>query len=209
MDNIYALRTRFAEISDRYDEVASALAAEYEATGGEITEETEEMEASLEELASLRKEVIDDVLSAPDEYASLVKNAEAQKKVLEAELKVVKEEQQKVLDRIQAKINRKTSKIEYFKDCIAQALDFAGVERVGGAKTDNKFSIYFTKSTTVEAEPEKILAPYQSEIDAFAATLPSYITVKTDIKKSELKKIGEGQLPDGATIKKDRTLQIR
>ena len=145
METIYNLEQKFAAISESYDNLEAALVEKYEENGGEVTDETEGMQAELDALAQLKKQITDDIIAAPDEYAAIIKNAEAQKKMLEAELKALKEEQLKAVARLQAKINRKDSKIDFFKDSIAEAMRAAGIEKIGGAKTDNRFSIYFSK----------------------------------------------------------------
>lgn len=207
METIYNLEQKFAAISESYDNLEAALVEKYEENGGEVTDETEGMQAELDALAQLKKQITDDIIAAPDEYAAIIKNAEAQKKMLEAELKALKEEQLKAVARLQAKINRKDSKIDFFKDSIAEAMRAAGIEKIGGAKTDNRFSIYFSKSTAVDVDTEKALAPYQPRIAAFIQSLPSWITVKTDVSKTELKKADE--LPEGASLVTNKSLQIR
>lgn len=207
METIYKLEEKFAAISEAYDQLEAQLVETYEENGGEVTEETESMQSQLDGLNALKKQVTDDIIAAPDDYASIVKNAEAQQKILEAELKALKEEQSKAVARLQAKINRKASKADFFKDAIAEALRASGIEKIGGAKTDNRFSIYFQSSNSVEVDAEKVLAPYQPRIDAFIHSLPSWITVKTDVSKSELKKADE--LPDGASIVSSKSLRIR
>ena len=207
METIYNLEQKFAAISESYDNLEAALVEKYEENGGEVTDETEGMQAELDALAQLKKQITDDIIAAPDEYAAIIKNAEAQKKMLEAELKALKEEQLKAVARLQAKINRKESKIDFFKDSIAEAMRAAGIEKIGGAKTDNRFSIYFSKSTAVDVDTEKALAPYQPRIAAFIQSLPSWITVKTDVSKTELKKADE--LPEGASLVTNKSLQIR
>ena len=207
METIYNLEQKFAAISESYDELEAALVEKYEENGGEVTEETEGMQAELDALAQLKKQITDDIVAAPDEYAAIVKNAEAQKKILEAELKALKEEQMKAVARLQAKINRKSSKIDFFKDSIAEAMRANGIDKFGGAKTDNRFSIYFSKSTAVDVDTEKALAPYQPRINAFIQSLPTWITVKTDVSKTELKKADE--LPEGASLVTNQSLQIR
>ena len=161
----------------------------------------------LDALAALKKEVTDDIIAAPDAYAAIVKNAEAQQKMLEAELKALKEEQQAAVARLQAKINRKAGKVEFFKEAIAVALRAAGINKIGGAKTDNRFSIYFQESTSVDVDAEKVLAPYQPRINAFIQSLPSWITIKTDVSKTELKKADE--MPEGASLVSSSSLRIR
>lgn len=207
MENIYTLGERFRALSDDYDMAKAALESIYEENGGEVTDETDAVEAELEAIERMKQEVISDVLSAPDDYAAIVKNAEAQKKVLEAELKAVKEEQAKYLARIEAKIKRKQDKIDWFKENIAEALRLAQIEKLGGAKTENKFCIYFTKSTSVETDAERLIAPYKEEIDSLIASLPSWLTVKTDINKTALKKVAT--LPEGASLNTKETLQIK
>ena len=83
----------------------------------------------------------------------------------------------------------------------------SGVEKIGGAKTDNRFSIYFQASTAVDVDAEKVLAPYQPRIAAFIKSLPSWISVKTDVNKTELKKADE--MPEGASIVSNKSLRIR
>lgn len=207
MENIYNLEQKFAAISESYDTLEAQLVEEYENNGGEVTEQTEAMQKELDALAALKKEVTDDIIAAPDAYAAIVKNAEAQQKMLEAELKALKEEQQAAVARLQAKINRKAGKVEFFKDAIAVALRAAGINKIGGAKTDNRFSIYFQESTSVDVDAEKVLAPYQPRINAFIQSLPSWITVKTDVSKTELKKADE--MPEGASLVSSSSLRIR
>ena len=207
MENIYQLEQKFAAISDSYDALEAALVEKYEEGGGEVTEETESMQSELDALAELKQKIQEDIIAAPDAYASIVKNAEAQRKILEAELKALKEEQQKAVARIQAKINRKNSKIDFFKDSIAEAMRANGIDKIGGAKTDNRFSIYFSKSTAVDADTEKLLAPYQPRFTAFLQSLPAWVKVSFDVNKTELKKVDE--LPDGASIVTNQSLQIR
>lgn len=207
METIYKLEEKFAAISEAYDQLEAQLVETYEDNGGEVTDETEGMQAQLDELAALKKQITDDIIAAPDEYAAIVKNAEAQQKILEAELKQLKEEQAKAVAKIQAKINRKASKADFFKDAIAEALRVNGIEKIGGAKTDNRFSIYFQASTAVDVDTEKVLAPYQPRITAFIQSLPSWISVKTDVNKTELKKADE--MPEGASIVSNKSLRIR
>ena len=207
MENIYNLGDKFYRISEAYDAARAALEEEYENNGGEMTEQTEHMQAELDELERIKREVVDEVLSAPDDYAAIVKNAEAQKKVLEAELKAVKDEQAKVLARIESRIKRKQAKIEWFKGNIAEAMKLAEINKIGGAKTNNRFTIYFQDSTSIETDEEKLLAPYNGEVEALVSRLPKWLTVKTSINKTALK--AEEKLPEGADKVTNKTLQIK
>ena len=206
MENIYSLGEKFFRISEAYDCAKDALEAEYEANGGEVTEVTETMQAELDVLESLRREVVEEVLSAPDDYAAIVKNAEAQKKVLEAELKAVKEEQAKIVAKIESRIRRKQSKVEWFKESIAQAMRLAEINKIGGQKTENRFTIWFKESKSVEADEERLLTPYNDRIQALIDALPKWLTVKTGINKTALK--AEAEMPEGAHIVTNKTLQI-
>lgn len=207
MENIYQLGERFYRISEAYDCAKDALVEEYENNGGEITEATERMEAELKELESLKDDVVNEVLSAPDDYAAIVKNAEAQKKVLEAELDAIKKEQAKVVARVQSRIRRKEEKIAWFKGNIAEAMKLANIEKIGGAKTNNRFSIYFQTTTSIEADDAVLLSPFESKIKELVDSLPEWVTFKTGVNKAVLKK--QDTLPDGAVSVENKSLQIR
>lgn len=207
MENIYQLTEKFRRISDAYDETKGILEEAYEENGGEITEETEALQGELDELARMKEEIVSDVLSCPDDYAMIVKNTEAQKRVLEAELKAVKEEQAKVLAKIQSKIKRKEDKIAWFKENISEAMKLAQKEKLGGAKTDSRFTIWFSESTSLDVNTELVLDPYQAKINELISELPAWVTVKTDVNKTILKK--EETLPLGAERIKSKSLQIR
>lgn len=207
MENIYTLGERFRRLSDDYDNAKAVLEAAYEENGGEVTDETEAKRAEVDELERMRQEIVADVLSAPDEYAAIVKNAEAQKKVLEAELKAVKEEQAKVCARIMSKIKAKEGKIAWFKENIAEALKLAEIERIGGARTDHRFCIFFSNTSSLDVDSEKVLAPYQERINDLIAALPGWVTVTTGINKAALKR--EDTLPEGAVAVSSKTLNIK
>lgn len=207
MENIYSLGEKYSSLSRSYDELQAMLDQVYESNGGEMTDDTEIMEAEKATIDAMRKSIAADLLNAPDEYAAIVKNTEAQKAILMAEYNAIREEQAKVLARYQAKLNAKQRKIDWFKDAIAAAMDFADVNKIGGSRTDNKFSIYFATSKKIEADNDALLAPYKGDIDALLAKLPIWVAVKVDTNKALLKK--EAELPAGAEIIETRTLQIR
>ena len=212
MENIYTLGEKYSRINEAYEVTKANLEALYEENGGEVTEETEAMEKEAEELARLREEIVADVLSAPDEYAAIVKNTEAQKKMVEAELKALKEEQAKACAKYESRIKRLASKIEWFKGNIADAMKVAEIQKLGGPKTPNKFTIWIAESQAVEADGAVILAPYEEKIKKFIDSLPAWITVKTDINKSALKANltdERAEHPDGACLTVNKSLQIR
>ena len=212
MENIYKIGERYIQIAADYEAAMAAIESKYEETGGEITDETVALEKEAQALDDLRKEIAKDVLSAPDEYAAIVKNAEAQKKILEAELKALKEEQAKACAKIEARIKQKASKADWFKTQIEDAMKFAEIQKIGGAKTSNKFTIWFKDTESVEADSEVVMKPYEQKVRAFIESLPAWITVKTDINKTALKanlKDTDAEHPDGAVIVSNKTLQIR
>lgn len=212
MENIYSLGEKYAHINEAYEVTKNNLEALYEENGGEITEQTEAMEKETAELEALRNEIVADVLKAPDEYAAIVKNAEANKKIVEAELKALKEEQAKVCAKYEARIKKLASKIDWFKGNIADAMKLAEVEKLGGPKTPNKFTIWFSKSQSVEVESEVVMKPYTDKVQAFIDSLPSWITVKTDINKTALKAVlldDKAKHPDGAFLSEKKSIQIR
>lgn len=212
MENIYKIGERYIQIAADYEAAKAELEAAYEENGGEITDETEYLEKEAQALKDLKEEVAKDVLSAPDEYAAIVKNTEAQKKILEAELKALKEEQAKACAKIEARIKQKASKIEWFKSSIADAMKFAEIQKIGGAKTNNKFTIWFAETTSVDVDSETALKPYEAKMKEFIDSLPKWVSVKTDINKSALKANlldEKAEHPDGAFLNTNKTLQIR
>ena len=212
MENIYKLGEKYSSVEAAYEVTRANLDMMYEENGGEITEQTEALEKEAEELKRLHEEIVKDVLSAPDEYAAIVKNAEAQKNILEAELKALKEEQKKACAKIEAKIKQKESKMEWFKQNIADAMKFAEIEKIGGAKAPNKFTIWFKNTESVNVDTEAAMKPYEAKIKEFIESLPQWIVVKTDINKTAVKenlKDENAVHPDGASISSNKTLQIR
>ena len=207
MENIYNLTGRFAELSDYYESLQAILDDLYEENGGEITEETEEAQSLLNDIKSLQDEVVNDIIANSDAYADIALNKAAQRKVVEAELKAVKEEQKKVIDRYQARINRIQRSEDWWKDNFDKALRVASMDKIGGAKSGLRHSIYYQKSTSVETNEDVLLAPYQAMIDNLNAELPSWMKVSVSIDKTTLK--NEETLPQGATLNQKQTIVIR
>ena len=130
----------------------------------------------------------------------------------EDRLKALKEEQAKVCQKYEARIKRLASKIEWFKNNIADAMKLAEIEKLGGPKTPNKFTIWFSNTTSVEADNEAIMKPYESKVKELIESLPNYIVVKTDVNKSALKANLQDENavhPDGAVLCPNKSLQIR
>lgn len=207
MENIYKLSGKYAELSDRYEALQSSLDELYEANGGEMTEVTEEMQGCIDDLEALKKQVMDDILASPDDYAEIALNEAAKQRVLEAEMKAIKDEQRKVIDRVQARINERSRNVEWWKSNIDAALRIAGRDKIGGAKSGYRHSIYYQKSSSVELNEEVVLAPYQPLLDALAGNLPTWMKVNVTIDKVALKKAET--LPEGASLNYKQTIIIR
>lgn len=207
MENVYTLNGRFAELNDRYDALADSLEAMYEAQDGEVTAETEEMEALKQEIAQMRQQVTEDIINNADAYAEIALNKASQRKVLEAQLKAVKEEQAKVCARIQAKINHIASSEAWWKENFDLAMQVAGREKIGGAKTDLLHSVYYAKSTSVQVDESVLLAPYTEAIASLEAQLPAWAKASVSVSKTALNK--EAKMPDGAVKVESKSIVIR
>ena len=127
--------------------------------------------------------------------------------MLEAELKALKEEQAKVVAKYQARINRLARSVEFWKENFAQAMRLEQISKIGGPKTGHKFTVWVKETQTVDVDEETVLAPWQDTIDELVERLPAWVTVKTGVSKTELKK--EEALPEGATLVTNQTVQIR
>lgn len=207
MENIYALSGKYAEINDRYEALSAELDAMYEDNGGEETAETEQMQELLQEQEALKAEVLREIVEHADDYAEIALNKASQQKILEAELKAVKEEQAKVVAKYQARINRIARSVEFWKENFQEAMKLEQITKIGGPKTGHKFTVWVKETQSVDVDEETVLAPYRDTIDELLERLPAWVTVKTGISKTELKK--EETLPEGATLVTSETIQIR
>lgn len=207
MENIYTLTGRYAEMNDRYEALRAELEAQYEENGGEETAETEEAQAVLAEIEELKQQVLRDIVANADEYAAIALNKASQQKVLEAELKALKEEQAKVQAKYQARINALARSVEFWKDNFREAMRLEEVTKIGGPKTGHKFTVWVKETESVDVDEPVVLAPYQDVIDELVERLPAWVTVKTGVSKTELKK--EETLPEGAARVVNQSIQIR
>ena len=206
MENIYTLSGRYADINHRYEVLSAELAAMYEENGGEETADTMKQEALLDEIAELKDEVLHEIVEH-DDYAAIAMNKDCQRKMLEAELKTLKEEQAKVVAKYQARINRLAGSVDFWKENFAQAMKLERITKIGGPKTGHKFTVWVKETQSVDVDEETVLAPYRETIDELLERLPAWVTVKTGVSKTELKK--EETLPEGATLVTSETIQIR
>lgn len=207
MESFYQIAGRAGEISERIDALNAQLDAMYEENEGEITEDTEAMEEAKDELEDLKKECLATIVDNSDAYAEIALDKMSQKKVLEAELKAVKEEQKKVIDRIQARINRVDRSIDFWKQNFDEAMRLADMTRIGGVKTDKKHSVYYTTTTSVEADEERLIEPFEDIINTYRASVPNYLILDVRINKTELKR--QEKMPEGAALINKRNINIK
>lgn len=209
MENIYTLSGRFAEISERADQLSAELDAMYEDNGGEVTADTQERERVLSELQALKESCIAEIVDNSDAYAEMALNKAAQKRVAEAEMKAVKEEQGKVLDRCRARVNRLARSVEFWKQNFDEAMRLGAITRLGGAKSGKAHSVYYTTTTRVECNDDMLCAPYLERLQAFRDTLPGWLKVSYEVDKTALKAMSAEERPEGIEVIETKNIQIR
>ena len=165
------------------------------------------MSAELEELEQIQRQIAEEFVKFPDEYAAWFKDVEAQKAVIQAQRKAIEEEQKKVLAKYDARIKKKDSTLEWIKQNMEAAMILAQVEKFDKKKTGGMFSIYFQTSKSVDVDEDVALKKYEDSINKLRATLPDWLILNTKISKSVAGKLEE--LPEGFERKQSKTLIIR
>jgi hypothetical protein len=209
MENFYTLSGRFAEMSERADALADELEQMYDENGGEVTADTEERERALAELQALKEDCLREMVDNSDAYAEIALNKAAQKKVAEAEVKAVKEEQKRVLDRCMARVNRLGRSVDFWKQNFDEAMRLAEVTRLGGAKSGKLHSVYYTTTKRVATDEVMLLGPYLERLQAFRASLPSWLDVEFKVNAAMLKALPEDERPEGCQMVESQNIQIR
>ena len=207
MENIYKLSARAAEVSMRYEEARAALEEMYEANGGEVTAETEEKSAELEALEEIKRQVAEEFVRFPDEYAAWYKNVEAQRNLIEGEKKAMEAEQKKVLARYDAAIKKKEATLAWIRENMEGAMKIADVKKFDKKQTGGMFSIYFQTSKSVDVNEELAMKDYKEAIDKLSATLPDWLSLTPKISKGVVGKLET--LPEGFERKESKTLIIK
>ena len=211
MQNVYTLTGRYDELNAHYEMLQAELDAMYEDLEGEVTEETEAMEAKKAEIEALKKEIITEICDHADEYAEIALNAEARRKAAEAELAEFKKQQAAALKKQTAYVNRLAGREGFWKDNFDAAMRIAGTQKIGGAKTQYKHSVYYKNSESIEADEATLLYPYlpviQSALDKLE--LPAFVKIDTSVSKSGFKGIEDADLPEGAQRVRKSTVMIR
>lgn len=207
MENIYTLSGRYAEINDRYEQLSAELEALYEDNGGVETEEALHILELQKEQERLREEVLRDIVDHADDYAAIAMNKDCQRKMLEAELKALKEEQAKVVAKYQARINRLAGSVEFWKENFAEAMRIERISKIGGPRSGHKFTVWVKETQSVEVDEAALLERYDDVIADLVDRLPAWVTVKTGVSKTELRKLET--LPEGAVLVTSESVQIR
>lgn len=208
MESFYKLSERMDDIAMRYKIAQDALDAAMEESGGEITEENEQLVAEVEELAAIKAQIQEQFLEMPDEYGAWYKNVEAQKKMIEAEKKAYEEQMKGVLAKFDARIKAKERRMDFIKSNIEAAMRRAEVDGLNKKnRPDSMFSFYFSKSSSIEVNEELALDAFKDAQREVNDKCPEWLEFVPKIKKAVLSKVAD--LPFGFERKTSETLQIR
>lgn len=209
MENIYQLSGKFEELNARQEELQNYLDSLYESQEGECTEETEEIEAAKAELENLKAEVIAEMIDNSDAYAEIALNKAAQRKAAEAQLKEIKEACKARIAKAEAYAAKFARSEEFWKDNFIAAMNMAGTAKVGGAKTDKKYSMSIRETASIEADDTALTAPFEQEIAELESALPGYLKVEVKVSKTAFKDIADAELPEGAARVYKQSVTIR
>lgn len=208
MESFYRLSERMNDIAMRYKIAQDALDAAMEESGGEITEENEQLVAEVEELAAIKAQIQEQFLEMPDEYGAWYKNVEAQKKMIEAEKKAYEEQMKKVLAKFDTRIKAKERRMDFIKDNIEAAMKRAKVDGLNKKnRPDSLFSFWFIESASIKVNEELALDAFKDTQREANEKCPEWLEFVPKIKKSALSKVDT--LPFGFERVKSQTLQIK
>lgn len=157
-----------------------------EDAGGEITPE---LEAAFEDIAN-------DMVRKVDGYGYLMRK-------LKANIDTTKE----IIKQMQATVKAKENNLKNLKEHIAYNMQAYGYDKLIG----DTCSISLRNTTSVETDDMTLLSRYQDIIQTAQNALPSWIKLKPEVSKTELKnayKEGE-QLPAGMEYKNNKSIQVR
>ena len=207
MDNFYKLSERLDDVSRRFELAQNALDEAMENSGGEITDETSQLLAEVDELESIKRQLDEDFLNFPDEYAAWFKNEEAKRNMLLAERKAYEDEMKKVLAKYDARIKNRESRMEWIKQNIAASMKRHEVEKLDKKRPNAMFSIYFKKSQSIEVNEDLALDAYRDVERKANENCPEWLEFVPKIKKGALSKVDD--LPFGFERKIGETLLIQ
>ena len=207
MDNFYKLSERLDDVSRRFEIAQNALDAAMEESGGEITDETAPLISEVEELEAIKRQLDDDFLRFPDEYAAWYKNEEAKRNMLIAERKAYEDEMKKVLAKYDTRIKSRESRMEWIKQNIAASMKRHEVDKLDKKRPNAMFSIYFKKSHSIEVNEALALDAYRDVEKKVNENCPEWLEFVPKIKKGALSKVED--LPSGFERLESETLMIQ
>ena len=207
MDNFYKLSERLDDVSRRFEIAQNALEAAMEESGGEITDENASLVSEVEELEVIKRQLDDDFLNFPDEYAAWYKNEEAKRSMLLAERKAYEDEMKKVLAKYDTRIKSRESRMEWIKQNIAASMKRHEVDKLDKKRPNAMFSIYFKKSQSLEVNEDLALDAYREVERKANEGCPEWLEFVPKIKKGVLSKVED--LPFGFERKIGETLLIQ
>ena len=207
MDNFYKLSERLDDVSRRFEAARDALDEAMEESGGELTDETSALLAEVEELEAIKRQLDEDFVNFPDEYAAWYKNEEAKRNVIVAERKAYEDEMKKILARYDARIKKRESRMEWIKANISASMKRHGIEKLDKKRPDAMFSIFFKKTQSIDVNEELALKDYREVERAANKDCPEWLEFVPKIKKGALSKVED--LPSGFERLESETLQIQ
>ena len=207
MDNFYKLSERLDDVSRRFEIAQSALEEAMEESGGEITEETAELLAEAEELEAIKRQLEEDFVNFPDEYAAWYKNEEAKRNMILAERKAYEDEMKKVLAKYDARIKKRESRMEWIKQNIEASMRRHNITKLDKKRPNAMFSMFFKKSQSLEVDEDLALECYREVEKKANENCPEWLEFVPKIKKGVLSKVDD--LPTGFERKTSETLLIQ
>lgn len=208
MENIYRMNERMEEIAMRFENAQTALDEAMEENGGELTEETGQMLEELETLEAIKKQIEEDFLNAPDEYAAWYKNVEAKRNAKKAERDAYEAEMKKALAKYDAAVKKQETRMAWIKEQINAAMTIAEVKKLGKKeRPESRFSFWYSSSKSIEVDEAMALAAYENMIAEANFSCPEWLQLVPKIVKSALSKAEV--LPSGFERKESQNLMIR
>lgn len=211
MESAFRLSEKAYAFEQERERIQAELDELYEQNGGEVTSESEEIEAKIAELEALRNESVKDIIIHSDDYAELALSCEADRKAAEASYKSRKESCDSLLAHDKALVNREKRREMYWKDNFLFALQAQETTKIGGAKTNLKHSVYIQSTPSLEVDENVALDKYEGKIVAALTNLglPSWVKVDISVSKDALKDVPETELPLGVVRNHTQTIRIK
>ena len=208
MESIYKLEGRARDIAYRYEELQMAFEEAMEENGGELTEETGQMLEEMEELKAMEAQLREDFLKFPDAYAAWYKNVDAKKKAIQAEKAAMEKQFKEALAKYDTRIREQERTQQWITCNMEQAMLDAQVDKFDKkSRPDAMFSIYFSKSNSIEVNEEMAIEPFVEILRKANESCPEWLTFEPKISKKVLQKAED--LPQGFARRSSKTLIIK